>query len=53
MLRNQGGSGDVDESGVTVCRGCHLRSIHKGIVKVERRGRALVWRYPERVVVAL
>ncbi len=47
------GGDDSPDNLVCVCKVCHLRLIHTGIVSVTRIGDALVWRYPGRVVVAL
>ncbi len=52
VWRSLGGD-DSPENLVCVCKPCHLRLIHAGIVSVTRVGDALVWRYPGRVVVAL
>jgi len=45
VYRNQGGS-DQMENGETVCKPCHLRLIHTGLVSVERVADTVVWRYP-------
>ncbi len=47
------GGGDEDENLVCLCKPCHLRLVHTGMVSVARVGDDLVWRYPGRVVVAL
>ncbi len=47
------GGSDEEDNLICVCKPCHLRLIHTGIVSVTRVGGALVWRYPGRVVVAL
>ena len=43
---------DSLENGTTVCRPCHLRLIHTGIVPMTRSSDALVWCYTGRVVVS-
>ncbi len=50
--RQDGGSDDLD-NGVCVCRACHLRLIHGGIVEVYRQGPLLVWDYPDRRVAVM
>ncbi|MBW2254417.1 MAG: HNH endonuclease [Deltaproteobacteria bacterium] len=45
VFRSDGGSDEMD-NGVSVCRACHLRLIHTGLVSVERKGDADVWTYP-------
>jgi len=45
VYRNHGGS-DQMENGETVCKPCHLRLIHTGLVSVEQEGDTVVWRYP-------
>jgi hypothetical protein len=52
VFRSEGGSDDLC-NGITLCPVCHLRLVHTGRISVTRVGRALVWRYPGRVVVAL
>jgi hypothetical protein len=52
LFRSEGGCDDLS-NGITLCPVCHLRLVHTGRVSVTRRGDALVWRYPGRVVVAL
>ena len=47
------GGGDEEDNLICVCKPCHLRLIHTGIVSLSRVGDALVWRFPGRVVVAL
>ena len=47
--RAEGGSDDA-ENGECDCPSCHLRLIHPGHLRAERRGDTWVWHYPGRVV---
>ena len=47
--RAEGGS-DHPDNGECDCPSCHLRLIHPGHIRAERRGDTWVWHYPGRVV---
>ncbi len=53
IVFRQDGGGDELDNGITLCPVCHLRLVHTGRISVQRVGRALVWLYPGRMVVAL
>ena len=49
VWRSRGG-GDEEDNLDTLCKPCHLRLVHTGIVTVERVGDAILWTYPGRRV---
>ena len=52
IFRSKGGDDSLN-NGITLCRACHLRLVHAGIVTVERLREMLVWTYPGRRVVVI
>ncbi len=50
VFRSEGG-GDEPENLVTLCRACHLRGVHTGVIRLTWEEDRLVWDYPGRRII--